>query len=137
MATGQPNGQMPAVPKPPAYTGLPYGEKTQMAQMAKVPTGPAPMVGPTGAPQGPPPGSPDALLAEAQAAQPPQQSIMRPSERPGEPVTAGLAQGPGVGPEALSAPPQPRITQMLDMLASITKSPAVASLAAEAASRNL
>jgi hypothetical protein len=30
--------------------------------------------------------------------------LNRPTERPGEPITAGLPMGPGAGPEALSAP---------------------------------
>lgn len=32
-----------------------------------------------------------------------QQDFARPSEQPGVPVTAGLASGPGPGPEALSS----------------------------------
>jgi hypothetical protein len=31
---------------------------------------------------------------------------LRPTERPNEPVTAGLPTGPGAGPEALSTGPQ-------------------------------
>jgi hypothetical protein len=42
--------------------------------------------------------------APAQAAAgagPPELDFARPTERPGEPVTAGLAMGPGAGPEIL------------------------------------
>lgn len=31
--------------------------------------------------------------------------LLRPTERPGEPLTSGIAQGPGPGPEALGPPP--------------------------------
>lgn len=40
-------------------------------------------------------------LAQAQAMAPPQGGLLAPSNRPSEPVTAGLPIGPGPGPEAL------------------------------------
>jgi hypothetical protein len=37
----------------------------------------------------------------------------RPTERPGEPLTTGIASGPGAGPEALRRPgPDPELEQM-------------------------
>lgn len=47
-----------------------------------------------------------------------QQDFARPSEQPGVPVTAGLASGPGPGPEALQAPVQAndQVGQRLRML---------------------
>lgn len=76
-----------------APTGLPYGDRQQLisAQRA-VPMGPAP--------------TPAAAPAAPQAASPPgpppgAQDFLRPTERPNEPVTAGLPMGPGPGPEAL------------------------------------
>lgn len=48
-----------------------------------------------------------AAVAAAAATLPPDpgRSLTRPSERPGEPVTTGLAIGPGAGPEVLPVPP--------------------------------
>jgi hypothetical protein len=40
------------------------------------------------------------------AAQEPVTELFAPSQRPGEPITAGIAMGEGVGPEALSMKPQ-------------------------------
>lgn len=121
-ATGQPNGAMPA---PPDYRNLPYGEKKDLVDTA------------AGTPAAPPIDPQAQVMAEAQAATPPQQSLMRPTERPGEPVTAGLPVGPGSGPEALGQQTVPRVTRVLDALAQVSRNPALASLAAEAAARNL
>lgn len=78
----------PAAPAAP--TGLPYGEHKQLADAQRaVPAGPAPTPGV------PPPGAAQA------AAQPGSLPWMHPSGRPNEPVQAGLASGPGAGPEAL------------------------------------
>lgn len=71
-----------------AAEGLPYGDagKLKAAQRA-VPMAPAPAAAP-GAPAQPVPGAAGPLL--------------RPTERPNEPVTAGMPIGPGPGKEALS-----------------------------------
>lgn len=73
------------------------GERLRRAQQAVPMAGAAPVgsPAPAGAPapaasQGPMPGD----LGD----------FLRPSERPGEPVTTGIAGGPGAGPEALSRP---------------------------------
>ena len=50
-------------------------------------------------------GMPAAEVREA-AAQPPVTPLYAPSQRPDEPVTAGIALGPGPGPEVLGAVPQ-------------------------------
>lgn len=52
--------------------------------------------------------TPDAAPTQTRPAPPPPGSLTSlgaPSDHPNEPVTAGLALGPGPGPEALSAPP--------------------------------
>jgi hypothetical protein len=50
-----------------------------------------------------------------------------PTERPGEPLTVGMAQGPGPGPEVLS--PGDRATRTLRMLAEYSDDPGLAELA--------
>lgn len=68
---------------------------------------PAP-VAPPGAPDAgvqPPSGvDPSAALQAAQQYSPQGPGLLDPSSNPNEPVTAGLASGPGVGPGALSMP---------------------------------
>ena len=79
-------------------TGLAYGEaqKLQQAQAA-VQLGQA-------TPQAPPAGPQDRMAQAIQAAKSmpaPEGSLLAPSARPNEPLTAGLSVGPGPGPEAL------------------------------------
>ena len=76
-----------------APTGLPYGDRQKLIQAQHaVPMAPAP------APQTAP-----AAPAAPQTPTPPPGALdfLRPTERPNEPVTAGLPIGPGPGPEAL------------------------------------
>lgn len=76
---------------------LPYGERGQLiAAQRTIPMAPAPVPG-GGAPQagGPPTTPPPA------GPPPGAQPLLRPTERPNEPVTHGLPIGPGAGPEAL------------------------------------
>jgi hypothetical protein len=98
-----------AAPKIPAIpnTGpsAQYGEtaRLQEAQRA-VPMGPPP--GPGGAPAGAPAESPQLMQAGGLG------DFARPSDRPDEPVTAGIASGPGAGP-----PPQNTVpTTVSDLL---------------------
>lgn len=86
-------------PKPLAPTavgGQTYGQAgQQLAAQKAVPMAPPPVAAPAGGappaptpvPQGPPPGSRGAFN--------------RPTERPLEPVTAGVPSGPGPGPESV------------------------------------
>lgn len=83
--------QLPAT----APTGLPYGDRAKLiASQRQVPMGPAPgPSSPGGAVQGSPPSpgpTPGSLPFLGQ------------TQRPLEPVTAGLPIGPGAGPEALT-----------------------------------
>ena len=84
-------------PKPPAtqFTGQPYGAATQQAaaQQAMPVAGTAVPLPQPGAP-----GQPPALTGPAPGSL---GDLHRPTDRPNEPVTAGLASGPGPGPEAL------------------------------------
>lgn len=75
-------------------TGGPYGEAKQLAQ--------AQQAAPLPQPQAPPPGLQAQAHQAAQATPPPSRMIHAPSERPEEPLTTGLATGPGAGPEVLA-----------------------------------
>ena len=112
-------------PLPPtAAPNQPYGAAgAQLAGQAAVPMAPPPsaaasggppgMVPPT-APAGPPPGGLGPFGGM--------------TNRPGEPVTHGLAVGPGAGPEALNPTPDPMTTgaAMLNSLKEV--SPQIAAL---------
>ena len=87
--------------------GQEYGQRSQQqAAQRSVPLAPPPQAGPTAAPGGPAPPTPNA--------QPPSPIVngagkgnaglglwTHPTERPDEPITAGMASGPGPGPEVL------------------------------------
>lgn len=130
---GQPNGQPVQVP-----TGTPYGEASALQQsQQQVPLPKAPPT-PTGGP--PPPGQPPAPVdmgAALEAAKnfqmPTPGSLTRPTERPGEPVTAGLPSGP---PPSVGSPmPQQTtgsISSMLAKMAAATGSAALSQLASRA-----
>lgn len=79
-----------------APTHLPYGDRQKLIQAQQaVPMAPAPVPGPSVA--GPSPtGGPGPLPTPGNRG-----PLLRPTERPNEPVTAGLPTGPGPGPEAL------------------------------------
>ena len=84
-----------------APQGLPYGDRQKLIQAQRaVPMAPAPA--PSPGPPGqsaPPAGGPGVPPAgPVPGARGP---LLRPTERPDEPVTAGLPTGPGPGPEAL------------------------------------
>ena len=103
---GQPNGAPNVQP-----TGLPYGEGVQLHNaQAQVPITNPGVSAPPSQPNAPtqpaaPPGqAPDMgqALADAKGMAPPQGSLTQPTMRPGEPITAGMATGPGAGVEALN-----------------------------------
>lgn len=107
-------------------TGGPYGSGVASAQAQQaVPLpqagaasspvlegggGPATGISPSG---GPP--SPDSAVMAAQGMPPINLNMGAPTDRPGEPITTGMAMGPGAGP---IAPPDPLImaTASLNML---------------------
>jgi hypothetical protein len=126
---GQPNGQPVQVP-----TGTPYGEASQLQQAQQaVPLPKTPQVpAPGGAPQ---PVDMGAALAAAKAHVPPNLGkLTRPTERPHEPVTAGLPGGPP--PQAGTAAPQRQVgslSSMISAVAAVSGSAALSQLAARAA----
>jgi hypothetical protein len=85
--------QKPQAPGTPVFKGQPYGAATEQAAVAASGGGAAPPGQPpgAGAPVGGPPGVAPGGLGP----------LTRPTERPGEPITHGLASGPGGGPEVL------------------------------------
>lgn len=103
-----PRARKPQVVPVPQYpTGLPYGQAKKLAaQSAALPGGRprAPMPPPVAAmapgPAAPPPVSDD-QVRQMLAGLPTVGPLGRPSERPGEPITAGLDAGPGPGSEVL------------------------------------
>lgn len=93
-----------------APTGMPYGEAGALMQSQR-----------------------DAPLPESNPAAPPPVELGAPTERPGQPVTAGAALGPGPGPEALQArgqgmPPGGAISQALARAAAVDNSGVFAQL---------
>lgn len=77
------------------FTGQPYGEATrQRESQAAVPVAAPPSQAMAVAQSVPQPGPEPGML----------DGLLDPTTRPDEPTTAGLAMGPGAGPEALSAP---------------------------------
>lgn len=132
-----------------AATHQPYGDAgDQLAAQRTVPLPQAPPV-PTGAPitpdavlgaPGAAPADPlAAALQSAQAWQPPMSvGLHAPTARPDEPITHGLAMGPGAGPEALGLnTPQPAVATTLADLARISGDPSLAMLAQQALGRGL
>jgi hypothetical protein len=130
-------------------TGTSYGQGQALADAQRaipLPTG-APTVpsGPArtgGAPQ--PAGPRDPLAAAIAAASgmapPVAGGLTRPSDRPGEPVTAGLPIGAGAGPEALGLPALPETDGALtDLIVAYQQnpSPALAKLIEVVRSRSM
>lgn len=101
-------------------TGLGYGERQALeASQSAMPL----------------PGDPfQAAIAEANASPTELLSLLGPTARPDEPVTAGLPMGPGPGPEILGGPSN-RASDTLDELAAQTGDQALALLAMRARSR--
>lgn len=107
----------PAIQGIQAPTGMPYGANKTLRGAQKAMPLPGPGAAPGGPPSGggPPPGAlmgAPAALAAAKGWNPPPTPLSAPSDRPGEPVTTGLASGSGAGPEALQgpSPPDPLVT---------------------------
>ena len=91
---------MPRTRKPPKPTGLPYGDRLILEEADSLieasKGGQPPIPAQPAAPQGPEQAAPGRTLLDAARLGPtPGPPLMRPSERPNEPVTAGVAAGPG------------------------------------------
>lgn len=129
---GQPNGQPVQVP-----TGGPYGEAQQLQQAQQA----VPLPQNPGAPAAPAPGQPGqpmdigAVNTAAQGHMAPQLGkLTRPTERPHEPVNAGLPGGPP--PQAGGqAPPRQvgSLSSMIAAVAAVSGSSSLSQLAARAA----
>lgn len=97
---------------PSAAPGQTYGTATAQLQAQKV----APLPQQAGPP--PPAAGSAPGVAQAPGAAPagPMPGALgplnRPTERPGEPLTAGLATGPGPGPEAVAPPADPTLAML-------------------------
>lgn len=107
-----PPAQAPAVP-----TGLPYGQKQALEQGQQA----VPVAG-------------DPFQQALQAAQGMEFApvgLAESSQRPHQPIQAGLPSGPGPGPEILGAT-SPRTADMLDRLAAQTGNSAIAEMARRA-----
>lgn len=120
------SGAPAGAPKPPVNATYGDGERALEAQR-RTPV-PDYSGGPTGV-ASPPPGASgaatpapgdrlQAALAAAQAMAPPRNLLTQPTQRPGEPITAGLPIGPGPGPEVLNT--GDRAVRTLRMLADVT-----------------
>ena len=120
-----------------AVAGQQYGAGVE--QMAMQRAMPAPQVagagqGAPGAPAPAPGGAPPRinmaeLMQRAQALQPATGLLPAPTNRPNEPVTAGLSRGPGPGPEALAVRRGSPAGEMLRRLSAETGDPMFARLA--------
>jgi hypothetical protein len=138
---GQPGGQYPnradlRAPGNETVKGQPYGQAAaQQAAQRVIPL--TPPSGPGAAPPGP--GGPSAGpsgpgMAPAVSSSPQQGKapgslgpLTGPTQRPGEPLTAGLPVGPGPGPEAISQIPLGMVAQ--NMAPSDTTAALLANLA--------
>lgn len=90
--------QAPSAPNAQAYGQR--GDQIAAQQAMPLPQAQGAPSMPQGVPSGPPPIEPG-LIEQAAAFDPQITPLAAPSSRPGEPVTAGLSRGAGVGPEAL------------------------------------
>lgn len=106
------------IPKQQFPTGLPYGRQQELQQQARaLPTTPPP------ARQAAPPPAPADALNKITADGwdlPAVTPLNAPTQRPGEPVTAGLPIGLGPGPEILPRFTTPALAQTLQSLAEAT-----------------
>lgn len=133
---GDPGGGASAQPAR-AATGLPYGEHQALVRSQQQIPLPASPALPAGPPSSPPAGAPvaagnlpDASIGAALGMIPPSSpGLLGPSQRPQEPVTAGLPSGPGPGPEVVGPPPVPTLADRMDAIAQANGDPQLAQLA--------
>lgn len=124
---------MPAKQQPITVPkGMPYGQGKKIEMMQ------ADVGLPASTPPPAPSGDPFAqTMAAAQSMPFPKMDIERPSERPSEPVTAGLPIGAGPGPESLGPAKGAHVSNTLQRLADTTKDPELVNLANIARSQGL
>lgn len=107
--------------------GQGYGESAlQAAAQRAVPMGPqqiaASPAGPAGAPMG---GAPGGMTPPALPSGPGPGELLftHPTERPEEPITAGVDGGPGPGPEALQRQPVTAVSPLQEIISHIADQP--------------
>lgn len=107
-----------------------YGDRKAMAeQIAGAPTARTPDV--RGLPTG-------QVQAAAQAAQPPITELYAPTQRPDEPITSGVAVGPGPGPEVMGyAGQSEKLSDILSQMLPYDTDGEIAILYQQAVSRGL
>lgn len=107
-----------------------YGDRKAMAeQIAGAPTAKTPDV--RGLPTG-------QVQAAAQAAQPPITELYAPTQRPNEPITSGVAVGPGPGPEVMGyAGQSEKLSDILSQMLPYDTDGEIAILYQQAVSRGL
>lgn len=107
-----------------------YGDRKAMAeQIAGAPTARTPDV--RGLPTG-------QVQAAAQAAQPPITELYAPTQRPNEPITSGVAVGPGPGPEVMGyAGQSEKLSDILSQMLPYDTDGEIAILYQQAVSRGL
>lgn len=122
--TGQPNGSAGGTIEQMVATGQPYGEaQRQTEQLRAAPLEVDGAAAAAAVASSPPP---QAMLDAAQSFQLPNTSLTAPTERPNEPITAGLPLGAGPGPEAVTAPSPTK--RVLDIIAEQTGDPYIQQL---------
>lgn len=102
-----------------APTGMPYGEhQASIESQQALPM--AQVNGAGGGPTGPPqdPAQRLQMAVEAARRMRPPAPLTGPSQRPMEPITAGMASGPGPGPEVLRT--GDRVARTFKLLAEVT-----------------
>jgi hypothetical protein len=129
-----------------AATGQTYGKaQSQLEAQRAVPMAPPRVTLPSAVPSPAPAAGPGVGASPSPMPGPPPQNMPpgmfgdheRPTERPGEPVTAGAAMGPGPGQEALSPAmgalgQQNSVSAVLQRAAQATNSPVLQKMAANA-----
>ena len=110
-------------------TGLPYGRQQQLERQAAAL--PVPHTAPAPATPAPDPAAQRQAALAGMAQLPVLPPLGRPSDRPYEPVTAGLPVGAGAGPEAMAPLGTPRrsVADLFASLAAATQDPALAAAA--------
>lgn len=116
---------------PQAPNSQAYGQRgDQISAQQAMPLPQSDPLPPAQAPQPASPTDPD-LMAMAQQFDPGITPLSAPTQRPGEPVTAGLSMGAGPGPEIFSSPARAqRSADVLDMIAQSSGDDRMAQMAA-------
>lgn len=118
------------IPKQQFPTGLPYGRQQELQQQARaLPMTPPPAPARQAAPPPPTAADPLSRITAEGWDLPDVTPLNAPTQRPGEPVTAGLPIGLGPGPEVLPRFTTPALAQTLQSLAEATGDPTFAYLA--------